>query len=355
MARFRALAAGGGDFDSGGEHDAARPAGGPASREAGEPVLPPLFADIDIERYERLKKKTIREANHRFAKPAVETARRLVSRSAPCMARTDGERLSVAARYLVFEAERVGEFNYRTAFRRVNVNRYLDVMDPRWTPGSRKQMRTFLYVVARVVHPNEYPPSWAPAEEKALRTRAISPEKVRRLYIVATALPAVHSRRVLLQLDLCYGAGARPGDLKELRGHDIGEDSWNGEPVALVRLANRSGGFRTVPVADTDASRRLLAAAAERPDGYLMTFDGSTLGRNAANKAGEYLVRRGHEGFNTAELRHGWMLQLAQRVPAALLMQLADVKDLRVLAQQQDLLPSYGVQHAVVLIKETWQ
>jgi len=123
----------------------------------------------------------------------------------------------------------------------------------------------------------------------------------------------------------------------------------------LVRLANRDGGARIIPVADTAASRRLLAAAAERPDGYLMTFDGTTLGRNAANKAGEYLLRRGHEGFSTAELRHGWMLCLAQRVPAALLMQLADVKDLRVLAQQQDLLPTYGIQHAVALIKENWQ
>lgn len=355
MARFRALDAASDKNpepdDGSGERPSRRRSAGAVS----ESRLPPFVPEIDLERYERVKKNTVRVADKRFVNESVETARRLVCRGVPCSVELDGIRLSVVARYLLFESDRMGQFDYRAAFRRSNVDRYLQVKSMGWTVKTARQMRTWLYIIGRIVHPREYPQAWAPLAEKPVRTRPISPERVRRLYMVAAALPAVHSRRLLLQLDLCYGAGARPRDLKELRGCDISETSWDGEPVALVRLANQSGGTRLVPVADPDASRRILAAAAERPIQYLMTIDGGTLGRNASNKAGEYLVRRGHEGFNAAELRHGWMVQMAQFVPAALLMQLADVKDVRILAEHQQLLPNYGVQHAVALIKENWQ
>jgi len=353
MARYRALpAATAPDPEPASAAVSASPGGSGGSR---QPVLPPFDPGIDSRCYRQLEGLQLRVADHRFVTDALETARRLCCRGEPCELDTVKNRVSTVARYLVSESERVGQFDYRAAFRRANVDRYLDVMVMRRTPKSAKMLRSLLYFTARLVHPREYPQPRSPISRGVARTRAVGPGRVAELYRIAAALPAVHSRRLLLQLDLCYWAGARPRDLMDLRGSDISETSWNGDPVALIRLANQAGGTRIVPVGDPAASRRLLAAAAERPTQFLMTIGGGKIGRNTANKTSEYLIRRGHQGINAAELRHGWMVHLAQRVPAALLMQLADVKDIRVLAEQQDLLPTYGLQHAVTLIKETWQ
>ncbi len=82
-----------------------------------------------------------------------------------------------------------------------------------------------------------------------------------------------------------------------------------------------------------------------------MVFGGYRIGRNAANKVSESLIRRSDNGVNAAAVRRRWMLDLAETVPAALLMQLADVKELRVLAEQRHHLPSFEIHHGVSWMK----
>lgn len=349
MARFRALPAA---EEPDPEH---LPDPAPAVRPEARHVLPPFHPDIDAQRYGRLDGIGIRGFDSRFAELAVESAKRLCCRAPGWTDKTDRAHVSSVARYLAAEAQRVDDFNYSTALRRANVDCYLLAKSTEWTPKSTKFIRSLLYQTGRLVHPREFPAPRALETAAQARTTAASPEEVGRLYAVAHALPTVHCQRLLVVLDLCYGAGARPVDLKTLRGCNVERTTWQGEPMALLPLANQAGGSRIVPVADPDASRRLLALASAHPEAHLMTVGGGRIGRNTANKVSEYLTRRGHRGLNAAALRHGWILKLAQSVPAALLMQLADVKDLRVLADQKHHLPAYGVEHTITWLKESYQ
>ncbi len=43
---------------------------------------------------------------------------------------------------------------------------------------------------------------------------------------------------------------------------------------------------------------------------------------------------------------------MATRVPAALMLQLADVTTAQILSDQRDQLPNFGLQHAIALTKE---
>ncbi len=74
--------------------------------------------------------------------------------------------------------------------------------------------------------------------------------------------------------------------------------------------------------------------------------------RNATNRIGEQLRARGHGTINAAALRNRWILDLADRVPAALLLQLADVVDVQVLADQRTQLPIYSIYRAIALMTE---
>jgi len=336
--------------DDGQGDESAGPAAAPFRAAERGPVLPPMHPDIDPQRYASLTNLTLHGADKRYHAAALETARRLCLLDEPGTHTTDRTKTGNVARYLVSEAVRVGGFNYKSALRRANVDRALDVMALRLGSKSIKMMRSEFYAVGRRVHPREYPPPRS-LVGTVVRSTTASPEQIRRLYALAPSLPTVHSQRLLMVLDLCHGAGARPADLKTLRGVDIHETTWDGERVALVRLTNRGGGTRLVPVADPAASDRLLAAAADRGTGYLMVFSGDKIGRNTANKVSEYLTRRGHDGVNVAAVRHRWMLNLAETVPAALLMQLADTKELRVLAEQRHLLSSFEIQRAVSWVK----
>ncbi len=119
-----------------------------------------------------------------------------------------------------------------------------------------------------------------------------------------------------------------------------------------MALPNIHGGTRQVPVINPDISARLLEYAHRCGSGYLLATSTGKVERNAANRAGEHLRARGHHGFSPMALRNRWILDMAERIPASLLLQLADVCDLRVLADQRPLLPTYGIQHSIALLNE---
>jgi hypothetical protein len=110
-----------------------------------------------------------------------------------------------------------------------------------------------------------------------------------------------------------------------------------------------------VPVADPEASRRLLVLAREQRSEYLLPATKGFVERNAANRISEALRKHGHRSVNAAALRNRWVLDLAERVPAVLMLQLADVVDVQVLADQRRSLPKFTLQQAIALVKETHQ
>ena len=356
MARFRAMPSavpGNEASDVGQIADAV----GPQVRGGGEPptrsLMPPIHPDIDSERYASLDGVLIRGVDRRYMAAALESARRLWCRTVPCAAETDRDSVRGVARYLAVEAARVDGFNYKAALRRANVDRYLNAVSIRLKPKSARHIQSQLYDVGRLIHPREYPTRRTLTSSNYRRTEAASPDEVAGWYALAPTLPTVLSRRVFTLLDLCYGAGVRAAEFKDLRGTSIGQTIWAGEPVALVRLPNRAGGTRTVPLADPEASRRLIALAAQRGPGHLIIDGEGEVDRNAVNKISEYLKRRGHQPISAAALRHRWLLNLAETVPAVLMMQLADISDTRPVADQRHLLPTFGVEHAVAWIKDT--
>ena len=317
--------------------------------------LPPLRADIDMERYEALADVNIRGVNKEHVVYALEVAKRLWCQGAHYCNYSDRDAVRTVARYLAREAERTGTASYKVAFRRANVDRYLDQLSTKQANRSVRKIQSQLHEVGRLLLPREYPKRQTLAAPHSKRIPAASQAHVRDLYALAPTLPAAQSHRLLIVLDLCYGAGARASDFKTLKGNSITEASWGDEPVAVVRLPNRAGGTRLVPVADPEISDRLLRQARATPSSYLLsTGNGDTVERNAANRVGEHLRAHGHRSINVAALRNRWLLNIAATVPAALMLQLADVTTAQILADQRDLLPTYDLRHAIALTKETY-
>lgn len=315
-------------------------------------VLAPFHHDVNEDRYRALAGLTIRGVDPRYLVPALESAKRLWCRLGDFALSTD--RISVAhlARYLAFEAERVGTFDYRTALRRTNVDRHLMDIATRKTNRSMRTIRWILYDAGRLVHPREYPEARTLPAPRTKRIDAASPQDIRDWYTLAPTLPPWLRRRLTLLLDLCYGAGARAPDFKALRGTSITSETIDGRHIAIVRLQNTAGGTRLVPVTDPDISNRLSALAQSKGSDYLLPAAKGEVERNATNRIGEQLRARGHGSISAAALRNRWILDLADRVPAALLLQLADVVDVQVLADQRTQLPIYSIHRAIALMTE---
>jgi hypothetical protein len=348
MGRHGAMASASGDPES------AKPA--PKTQHDGADrhrhVLAPFHQDVDEERYRALAKLAIKGVDPRYMAPALESAKRLWCRLGGFALSTDRISAAHLARYLAFEAERIGTFDYRTALRRANVDRHLMDIATRRPKRSMRTIRWILYDAGRLVHPREYPEARTLPAPRTKRIAAASPQDVRDWYALAPTLPLWLGRRLEILLDLCFGAGARPPDFKVLRGTSITRETIDGRDLAIVRLPNTAGGTRLVPVTDPAISRRLLDHGRTKGSGYLWPAPKGEVERNATNRIGEHLRARGHRNINAATLRNRWILDLAANVPAALLLQLADVVDVQVLADQRDQLPTYGIHRAIALMTE---
>lgn len=351
MGRYGAMAAA--DDNDGAEPN--RPAEGrnPDDADTQRHVLAPTHPGIDDDRYQALAKLAIRDVDPRYLQPALESAKRLWCRTNQCASSTDRISGAQVAKYLALEAERVGSFDYRSALHRANVDRYLMDIATRRTNRSMRTIRWTLYDVGRLVHPREYPEARTLPAPRAKRIAAASTDDIRNWYALAPTLPTWLRQRLTLLLDLCYGAGARPIDLKFLRGSSISKETAGGRTIAVVRLRNTAGGTRLVPVTDPDIVQRVLDLSRAKGSEYLLPATNGQVERNAANRIGEQLRRRGFRNVSAAALRNRWILDLAARVPAALMLQLADVIDVQVLADQRTQLPTYGIQHTIALMTES--
>lgn len=120
-----------------------------------------------------------------------------------------------------------------------------------------------------------------------------------------------------------------------------------GELSAVVELRGRGLVRRTVPVVHPGPATRLLARAAEvGPDAPVMPVNRrGVVSANILNRISADLIRRGYTGVDFGALRAGWILGLAAdpHVPAAALLRLTGMRDLRVLADRADQLPVYTV------------
>jgi hypothetical protein len=302
------------------------------------------------ERRQRLLQLRVRADDPAVALAAIEAAASLRCMLPFTCWSTDIGATAEIGRYLVWSAFN-GVVDARRAFRRANVDRYL-IGSGTGTERGLRDRRRILYGTGRVLHPREYPPARVVPSPRAKRQIAASTTEIQELKALIPGLPPQLGSRVQVLFDLCYGAGARPADFKTLRGNAISTVRMYERGFSVVTLPNLSGGVRAVPVTDPEISARLLDLAARAGDGLVLAPNAEFAERNIVNRVSEHLRRHGYPGINTAALRNRWALDLSERVPAALLVQLADVLDLRLLSDQREQLHRYKTRHAITLMME---
>ncbi|NMD56997.1 MULTISPECIES: hypothetical protein [Tsukamurella] len=259
------------------------------------------------------------------ARPTVETAAREVSR------------------YLVDHVDDRGTLNLSVALRRSNVDQYLEDRRRRGRDKGMHQVKYQLYAVGRLVHPREFPPANQPISPRPRRHRPAGDHVIADHYGTAARLEGELQVRLYLLLDLCLGVGARPSDFKVLRGVDVTAGRRGGRDYAVVSLPNHSGGRRSVPIADRAASKRLLTRAEQVGDASLFRPGMAQAERNMTNRINEDLRANKLRPLDLYALRMRWLTDLAETVPAALWLQLADVSTLTALRDVTSDLPTYGM------------
>lgn len=306
----------------------------------------------ELDRLTRLSNLTVTLAadNPELARDAIEAAALLRCQIPFTTTGQDRKIVGHIARFLIWSA--FGDVvDPIRAFTRANVDEYLVV-----TATSRRrtldQMRWVLYGTGRRLHPQQFPRAQPKTAPMRPRHPVASDADVRRLQALIPRLPARLGQRTQALLDLSYGAGARPVDYRSLRGTAVTSIRVDEREIGVVALPNVGGGVRQVPIVDPAISARLLELAATVGDGLLLAPSAAVAERNIANRVSEQLRSHGHPGVETVALRNRWILDLAQRVPAVLLQQLADVCDLRILADERQLLPQYDLRHAASILSE---
>lgn len=318
------------------------------ARDAVRPTPP--AAITQSERLQALQRVTIRADNRELAAGAVREAARLRCLKHGNGGEDDRKATGLVARFLMWSS--FGDvIDPARAFTRANVDEYLI-----WTKvnseRSLRQRRYILYGIGRELHPQQFPRSHTVPAPRRKRLPAASMAEVARLEHLIPRLPARLAQRAQALFDLSYGAGARAGDFRSLRGTSIISMSVDGRAIAVVALPNRLGGVRQVPVVNPAIAARLLSLSVAVGSGLVLSPKTEQPERNIVNRTNGDLRRHGHAGMNHLGLRNRWILDLAATVPAALLLQLADVSDLRVLVDQRPLLPTYTVRHAITTLQE---
>ena len=212
---------------------------------------------------------------------------------------------------------------------------------------------TSLYRTGRQLHPQQFPAAMPkngpPRQQRPIATRS----EISRLQWIIPRLPAGLGRRA----QACWISATGPERGRRiseaLRGTAITSIAVDGRAISVVALPNLGGGVRQVPVVDPDISGRLLALAARVGDNLVLAPHAEVAERNIVNRVSEQLRALGHPRMDPLALRNRWLLDLAERVPAVLLQQLADVCELRILVDKRARVQQYKLRHAITLMTET--
>ena len=249
--------------------------------------------------------------------------------SAPTTLAGDKRTVADLIQLLEFDEQIYGELDVLRSLHRSNISRFVEQGLKTQGPSSRATTRSRLQRIGRTLYPQEYGGS-TPIPRKAPLEPATELD-VRRIYRAAESLPTGLAESVLAVADLSTGVGARAEELRRVTGGDVTLDTGP-IPATWVRLVNRQGVVRQVPVIDPAKAARLRSVAAMRgPTGTLLPGTGG----NQINELAVRMAKRGvHVPLLVPPLRNSWILALAGRpVPTALLMLWGDLGDSHTLHQ----------------------
>lgn len=310
------------------------------------PALPPSEHD----RLATLLRQTVGADDPEVAHAAITAAATLRCQVPFTSAEQDRKDVGHVARFLVWAA--FGDVvDPVRAFTRANVDEHLAATATA-SKRSADQRRYILYRTGRRLHPQQFPPRIGTNALARPRHPVASHAEIARLRTLIPRLPARLSQRTQALLDLSYGAGARPADFRSLRGTAITTTTVDGRAVAVVALPNLGGGVRQVPVWDREIGARLVGLAAGLGDRLILAPHAVAAERNIVNRVGEQLRNHGHPTIDPVALRNRWVLDLAERIPAVLLQQLADLCELRILVDERSLVTQYKLRHAITILDE---
>ena len=302
------------------------------------------------EQFDRLTRTTVKDGEPLIRAAAVQAGARLWCMRTTKAGEPDIKAVGLIARFLVWAAFG-GIVDEGRAFTRAVVEEYLTQLASS-SAHSEGQKRHVLYAVGRLMNPHEFPPANKVSAPRK-RVPAASRFEILQMQAVIPGLPTALGQRAQALMDLALGAGARAGDFKTLRGTAITSIAVDGQAVAVVTLPNHNGGVRQIPVVDPKISARLLGVSARVAGSLVLAPKAARAERNIVNRISSELREHGHPKIDPAALRNRWIVDLANTVPAALLLQLADLSDPRVIRDQKPLLSTFKIRHAITILKET--
>lgn len=268
--------------------------------------------DLDAARLERLRGLQVKVRQPAVAELVRECAAR-VQASVPYRSEgTDRDGFTCVVQLLVAYYYDSGRVDPIRALRRTNVDAYLT---SRKRP-TRRTIRYLLYAAGRVFAAQEFPPAQILDAPRQTRTTAATPEEITALYRVAVTLGDKWQPALTLLLDLIYGTGARPQELKHLRRSDVRVEHLHGVRWVVVTLQTPSTQPREVPVLDPETADRIERYVGSAPHEHLLAFGRTpTVERNAVNRVNDRLAeRRQPERIDSKAVRHAWMTRIARLV-----------------------------------------
>lgn len=305
-----------------------------------------MLPDGARQRYEKLVATTnIRVPDGPFREEALDQAAKLQACTPFVSEEVDRKSVRVVAHVLYDDALETQVVDERHALTRDRVNRWLVREAKRVSGRSVKTYEQILARVGRLLYPQQFPAARVVSGSRKKAQRASAPGTAEELYAVVPSLNPHFAQMLLWVLDLVTGAGLRSSEIKTLRGSDFSVVHLGpNRVVVVVRIISRWGKPRRVPVIDPAKGHRLLTRAQEVGSGTFLplTADGQ-LDRNALNRVNAVLKEQGFPVVDALGLRNRWLVDLASSpgIPAAALLHLAGVSDLRILADQVEQLPKY--------------
>lgn len=246
---------------------------------------------------------------------ATDFTREVVARAAPATPARAKALLFAASRLACF-AERVGlELEAGVVLHTSVIERFVIEGCRSVSPATRRTLRTNLRALARAIE--RYP---EPAAVPLARERSKRPYSLTEIagYLRLADAQATHARRMRAGALICLGAGAGviAGELRHVRGSDIGCRAGG---VIVAVSGQRS---RTVPVSER-YHERLLQAAAFAGDRYLIGGRNPDR-RNVTDTLSALLsTDRSLPRLQAGRLRSTWLVECAERIGLGVFMQAA--------------------------------
>ena len=296
----------------------------------------------DTDRYLRLKEIGIQRPAGPLRSDAIDRAALVQAHTRAIDEVADAKAARVVARYLYDEAIVLGSVDEERALTRPAVDKWL-FRDDVFSRRSQRTYRTILYSAGRVLYPHEFP---EPHRQRGPRRKAVPAARLSletELYAIAPNLRPMLRAQLLTILDLITGAGLSSQEIRHLRGSDISPLELPERTVVQIAVRKKGVVSRVVPVVCPVRGHRLLTRAREVGHGFVFPIVGDSMPRNAICHVSDELVEQGFPGFNAAALRNRWVVKLASDpgVPAAMLMKMAGIADLRVLHDLEADLPTF--------------